>query len=527
MTMTRHRGQESTRPPPPAVCRWLAALAIIGHCRTRPPGIIARAAYLHGHRHRRRPSHHRRLGRPSSWSSSWSSSSSGPPPWYAIDRDGDDGAAASAVVRTLRSPSRGDYSTSSGITPPPPTSADSYDVASGEVVAVYHRAIDDDDIVDIASVVVEGRRDDDAAVAAMVPRRSRSRPRRDGTDVHRRVAHCRPSTSFLSRASRWWSDLVPPSIHVIASLSAAIVVSTYEDYDVTHTRPSPSTLRRFPDATTKTTTRATMRWYDGGPHIDYLGAATRGMGWGPHDRGVFDADADGDGGEVEIDDIDGLPSSSSYSSSSFGGWYGDGATTLRWKPSYNEIMLAHRSERVPRWKGNGYARRDAMTSSKASPSSPEMTMTTTTTTTASEERLREAVARLYRSIDELDELKAMADEYMWEEMRVYLDPRFNVGSTTGGGGGTSLYTALEYMDVIRTGVPSLRSHGVDGSASDGDDLGELIGFDWGSCAWRHCGAKADAQEAIAELYNNVGMLEPFECRFIIALSLLRIDLSEE
>ena len=48
-----------------------------------------------------------------------------------------------------------------------------------------------------------------------------------------------------------------------------------------------------------------------------------------------------------------------------------------------------------------------------------------------------------------------------------------------------------------------------------DQLPELIGFDWGSCAWRHCGAKADAQEALAELYTSVGMLEPFECRFIM------------
>jgi hypothetical protein len=48
-----------------------------------------------------------------------------------------------------------------------------------------------------------------------------------------------------------------------------------------------------------------------------------------------------------------------------------------------------------------------------------------------------------------------------------------------------------------------------------NELPKVIGFDWGSCAWRHCGAKADAQEAIAELYSNVGMLEPFECRFIL------------
>ncbi|KAL9183062.1 hypothetical protein ACHAXT_004849 [Thalassiosira profunda] len=61
---------------------------------------------------------------------------------------------------------------------------------------------------------------------------------------------------------------------------------------------------------------------------------------------------------------------------------------------------------------------------------------------------------------------------------------------------------LEYsMDVLK--------------AAPSGDLPELVGFDWGSCAWRHCGAKADAQEALAELHGSVGMLEPFECRFIL------------
>ena len=36
-----------------------------------------------------------------------------------------------------------------------------------------------------------------------------------------------------------------------------------------------------------------------------------------------------------------------------------------------------------------------------------------------------------------------------------------------------------------------------------------------NCAWRHCGANADAQESLSELYNSVGMLEPFECLFVL------------
>jgi hypothetical protein len=78
----------------------------------------------------------------------------------------------------------------------------------------------------------------------------------------------------------------------------------------------------------------------------------------------------------------------------------------------------------------------------------------------------------------------------------------------------SLKTALEYsMDVLRT-TPIHLSSTTSGSKNV-NELPNLIGFDWGSCALRHCGAKADAQEAVAELYSEVGMLEPFEVQFII------------
>ena len=42
-----------------------------------------------------------------------------------------------------------------------------------------------------------------------------------------------------------------------------------------------------------------------------------------------------------------------------------------------------------------------------------------------------------------------------------------------------------------------------------------VGFDWGSCAWRHCGAFADAQEALDELDSLIGVFEPFECLFCL------------
>ena len=36
-----------------------------------------------------------------------------------------------------------------------------------------------------------------------------------------------------------------------------------------------------------------------------------------------------------------------------------------------------------------------------------------------------------------------------------------------------------------------------------------------SCGWRHCGAQADFQEALAELDQLVGVLEPYECLFCL------------
>ena len=43
----------------------------------------------------------------------------------------------------------------------------------------------------------------------------------------------------------------------------------------------------------------------------------------------------------------------------------------------------------------------------------------------------------------------------------------------------------------------------------------VVGFDWGSCAWRHCGALADAEEAIDEVEYLMGVLEPYEAIFCL------------
>lgn len=291
-----------------------------------------------------------------------------------------------------------------------------------------------------------------------------------------------------------WKDALTLFLYATACMLGAAIVSTYEDFDVTHTRPSPSTLRL---PTTSSVSSASLPADDLGSAraFNFIGAATRGMGWGPSDRGIIPAADSGDRGGGQF----------------FEEWYGTGAATQRWMPSYNEIMLQHRSERVPRWNGLEDGDGSSAWSSMAGSASKA------NAATASKEQIQQAVLRLYKSLDELDELKLMADEYMWDDMKERLRPTANT-ITAEAESAYALPMALEYsMDVLKSAPSHYASFAPSKPLTDVNvgELPDMIGFDWGSCAWRHCGAKADAQEAIAELYGSVGMLEPFECRFII------------
>eukprot|EP00956_Cyclotella_meneghiniana_P001540 scaffold1734_cov64-Cyclotella_meneghiniana.AAC.6 len=258
-------------------------------------------------------------------------------------------------------------------------------------------------------------------------------------------------------------DVVPISFFATCCLLGAFVISSYEDFDVTHVRPNPSTLRLC-----QTTSRSKY----------CIGAATRGMGWGLSDRIQLE--------NKNQQDI------ANNNADAFENWYGSSATTLQWKPSYNEIMLEHRSDRVPRWN----IHKDRMLSTELS--------STVASAPPNMEELQWAVLNLYQSLDELDNLKVMADNYQWDEIKAAINPSNKQ---------SSIRSTLEYsMDILKASS-SIQSQ----ERKEGEDnnIATVIGFDWGSCAWRHCGAKADGQEALAELYSSVGMLEPFEVRFVI------------
>jgi hypothetical protein len=148
--------------------------------------------------------------------------------------------------------------------------------------------------------------------------------------------------------------------------------------------------------------------------------------------------------------------------------------------SYNTVLQHHRDYRVKMWHSN-IAEKDGS----------------------------QAVSSLIAALDAIQVLKTMAQDYQWEEMQDLIRKPV-------------LTTNLEEACSV------LRKSATTSEARD------EIGFDWGryvemlswchveacyssyiSCSWRHCGAQADAQEALAELYNLIGVLEPFECQFCL------------
>jgi hypothetical protein len=121
--------------------------------------------------------------------------------------------------------------------------------------------------------------------------------------------------------------------------------------------------------------------------------------------------------------------------------------------------LEHRQERVTRWRNS-----DA---------------------TSLTEDMAVQIHTLCQILRSITDLQALAENYQWVEMR------------------TALHTAP--LRQLETAASSLRKW----------DHDAVIGFDWGSCAWRHCGALADAQEAVDELDSLLGVLQPYEALFCL------------
>lgn len=132
-------------------------------------------------------------------------------------------------------------------------------------------------------------------------------------------------------------------------------------------------------------------------------------------------------------------------------------------PSYNEVLLLHRTERIPRWQSD-----------------------------ITEQDVKDACSTIQKSILYLQECKALAKDYDWEGLKDAVRHPL-------------LHEQLEQACGVLKNADSFLSI----------DERKEIGFEWASCAWRHCGALADAQEALDQLDHLVGILEPFECLFCL------------
>ncbi|GKY91935.1 hypothetical protein MPSEU_000165100 [Mayamaea pseudoterrestris] len=140
-------------------------------------------------------------------------------------------------------------------------------------------------------------------------------------------------------------------------------------------------------------------------------------------------------------------------------------------PSYNEVMLRHRLERVPRWTASSSSQTDFIDNDVATKSS---------------------IHTLLDCLQTVQQLQVLATNNDWDAMRTTLraEPL-----------STQLEAASSQVRVSLT--------------PNQHDARATIGFDWGSCGWRHCGALADAQEALDEIDYLLGVLEPPEALFCL------------
>ena len=61
------------------------------------------------------------------------------------------------------------------------------------------------------------------------------------------------------------------------------------------------------------------------------------------------------------------------------------------------------------------------------------------------------------------------------------------------------------------------------SAALSDEARQAVGWQWGACGWRRCGAQADATQSLSKLRANLGMVVPLEALFYLDVANRAID----
>jgi len=151
--------------------------------------------------------------------------------------------------------------------------------------------------------------------------------------------------------------------------------------------------------------------------------------------------------------------------------------------AFNEVMKEHREKRLPRWQEVIF---DA-TGKQAQRASSQASL-------PSEMKMKNAVEDLREVLLQVLEMQKLVADYQWDTVHNAIQ--------------ASVLPKLEPAATALRQQMQLR-------LQEKDVTYEEIGFDWGSCAWRHCGALADAQEALDELDHLLGVLEPPECLFCL------------
>jgi len=173
------------------------------------------------------------------------------------------------------------------------------------------------------------------------------------------------------------------------------------------------------------------------------------------------------------------------------------SNTVKDLPSYNEVMLTHRTNRIPLWNTNVNANtkdygdnNDEGIGTRSSTSN--INRKNIATTIISRKDVNDSVLTVQVALLRILDCEDLARNYEWDQLIATLNEK-------------GLRSDLEKACYVLKGADRFLSK----------EARDEIGFDWGSCAWRHCGALSDAQEAIVELDTRVGMLEPYECLFVL------------
>lgn len=123
-------------------------------------------------------------------------------------------------------------------------------------------------------------------------------------------------------------------------------------------------------------------------------------------------------------------------------------------PSYNEVLQKHRTSRVAKWK-------------------VPVTL----------DKVEDSVQVLQRVLLAIDECKSLAQAYAWDDLSKAIRAPILTNEFD------------EACDILNQATEFLTL-----------EARMEIGFDFGSCSWRHCGAFADVREAIDELEHLIGVL---------------------